>query len=85
VYHLFVIRHPERDRLRKTLHERGIECGIHYPIPLHLQPAFASPSCPAGAFPVAESLCRDVLSLPVFPEMTPEQVQLVIREVRAHA
>lgn len=85
VYHLFVIRHPDRDRLRKILHERGIECGIHYPIPLHLQPAFASPACPAGAFPVAESLCREVLSLPIFPEMTPEQVQTVIREVRAHA
>lgn len=85
VYHLFVIRHPERDRLRKTLGDRGIDCGIHYPIPIHLHPAFAAPAWPEGAFPNAEALCREVLSLPVFPEMTPEQIQIVIREVRAHA
>lgn len=85
VYHLFVIRHPERDRLRTTLHEHGIECGIHYPIPLHLQPAYASADWPAGAFPNAESLGREVLSLPIFPEMTQAQVDTVIRGVLAHA
>jgi len=85
VYHLFVIRHPERDRLKKRLAERGIDCGLHYPIPLHLQPAFASADCPPGSLPRAESLCRELLSLPVYPEMTQEQVDYVINEVRAHA
>jgi dTDP-4-amino-4,6-dideoxygalactose transaminase len=85
VYHLFVIRHPERDRLKKSLAERGIDCGLHYPIPIHLQPAFASTDCPAGSLPRAESLCRELLSLPVYPEMTQEQVDYVISEVRAHA
>ncbi len=85
VYHLFVIRHPERDRLRKQLLDKGIECGIHYPIPLHLQPAFASEKWPAGSKPNAETLAREVLSLPIFPEMTAEQIDSVIQEVRAHA
>ena len=85
VYHLFVIRHPERDTLKKTLADRGIDCGLHYPIPLHLQPAFASTDCPPGSLPRAESLCRELLSLPVYPEMTQEQIAYVISEVRAHA
>ena len=85
VYHLFVIRHPERDRLQKRLRERSIESGIHYPIPLHLQPAFASERWPDGAFPHSEALGREVLSLPVFPEMTDEQIEIVIKEVRANA
>ena len=85
VYHLFVIRHPQRDTLKKALGERGIDCGLHYPIPLHLQPAFATAGCPEGALPRAEALCRELLSLPVFPEMTQDQIDYVISEVRAHA
>lgn len=85
VYHQFIIRHPERDRLMKSLREDGIECGIHYPIPVHLQPAFAGPAWPEGKMPHAEALCREMLSLPIFPEMTEEQVEAVVRGVRAHA
>lgn len=85
VYHLFVIRHPDRDRLQERLRERGIDSGMHYPIPLHLQPAFASDRWPAGSLPQAEALGREVLSLPVFPEMTDEQIHAVIAEVRANA
>jgi dTDP-4-amino-4,6-dideoxygalactose transaminase len=85
VYHLFVIRHRDRDRLQSRLRERGIETGIHYPIPLHLQPAFASDRWPAGACPQAEALSREILSLPVFPGMTDEQIETVITEVRANA
>jgi dTDP-4-amino-4,6-dideoxygalactose transaminase len=85
VYHLFVIRHPARDRLRKALAERGIETGIHYPIPLHLQPAYQSLGPGPGALPGAEALAREVLSLPIDPELTDEQVQYVIEELCAHA
>jgi dTDP-4-amino-4,6-dideoxygalactose transaminase len=84
VYHLFVIRHPQRDRLKKALGQRGIDCGLHYPIPMHLQPAFATPACPEGSLPRAEVMCRELLSLPVFPEMSQEQVDYVISEVRAN-
>jgi len=85
VYHLFVVRHPQRDRLKKALAERGIDCGLHYPIPLHLQPAFADGQAKTGRFPRAESLCQELLSLPIFPEMTQEQIEYVISEVRARA
>jgi dTDP-4-amino-4,6-dideoxygalactose transaminase len=85
VYHLFVVRHPERDRLRKALAEQGIECGIHYPIPLHLQPAYQNTECGPGSLPESESLAREVLSLPVDPGMSDDQVDYVIQQVLAHA
>lgn len=85
VYHQFVIRHPERERIRKALRGNGIECGVHYPIPLHLQPAYRSLGYTAGTMPEAEALCREVLSLPIDPEMTDEQVEYVIEGVRSHA
>lgn len=85
VYHLFVIRHQERDRLKKALAADGISCGLHYPIPMHLQPAFAEFSPEEGAFPVSEALCGDILSLPVFPELSDAQIEHVIRRVKAHA
>lgn len=84
VYHLFVIRHPDRERLRKALSEAGVETGIHYPIPLHLQPAYASAGHGSGSFPVSEALAREGLSLPIDPEMTDEQVDYVIQQVCAH-
>lgn len=84
VYHLFVIRHPDRERLRKALNEVGIETGIHYPIPLHLQPAYASAGQRLGSFPESEALAREGLSLPIDPEMTDEQTDYVIRQVCAH-
>jgi len=85
VYHQFVIRHPERERLLKALRGSGIECGVHYPIPLHLQPAYASSGYAEGSLPRAEALCREVLSLPVDPGMTDEQVDYVIERVLFHA
>ncbi|MBI2881352.1 MAG: DegT/DnrJ/EryC1/StrS family aminotransferase [Candidatus Tectomicrobia bacterium] len=80
VYHLFVIRTPERDRIREALAEEGIETGIHYDPPLHLQPALAN--LPGGGgrpgeFPEAERAAREVLSLPLYPELTQEQVRQI--------
>ncbi len=77
VYHIFPVWHDDRDRLRERLGERGIACGIHYPIPLHLQEAYARLGLGEGDFPVAERLARRELSLPVYPEMTDEQIEYV--------
>ena len=81
VYHLFVIRHPKRDALMAALKERGIGTLIHYPIPLHLQPAFARERRP-GDFPEAERAANEILSLPIYPEMTDAQVRTVAAAVR---
>lgn len=82
VYHLFPVRHPRRDALAGALRERGIGTLVHYPIPLHLQPAFRSLGGKAGDFPVAEKAAREVLSLPLYPELTDEQAQAVASAVR---
>jgi dTDP-4-amino-4,6-dideoxygalactose transaminase len=83
VYHLYVIRVKERDRTLQELARRGIACGIHYPRPVHLQPAYASLGISAGTFPVAERCADEVLSLPMFPELTPAQIASVARELKA--
>jgi dTDP-4-amino-4,6-dideoxygalactose transaminase len=77
VYHVYVVRSGDRDTLRDALSQEGIQTGIHYPIPVHLQPAHADLGYRAGAFPVAEAVAREVLSLPIFPEMTRRQVETV--------
>lgn len=83
VYHLFVVRTPDRDKLRAGLDERGIATGLHYPVPLHQQPCFADfPSDPDG-YPHAEDLAENGLSLPVFAGMSDEQVDRVVTAVRA--
>ncbi len=82
VYHLFVIHHPRRDALAATLKERGIGTLVHYPFPLHLQPAFASLGYRCGQFPVAEKAAAEILSLPLYPEMTDAQALEVAAAVR---
>jgi dTDP-3-amino-3,4,6-trideoxy-alpha-D-glucose transaminase len=77
VYHLFVARVPHRDRFRSHLAARGIATAVHYPIPLHLQPAFAHLGRGAGSFPVAERLCTEVVSLPMHPFLDRAQVQYI--------
>ena len=81
VYHLYVIRTPERDGLQAHLREQGIGAAIHYPVPVHLQPYYAGNGFHRGQFPVTEQVCDEILSLPMFPGMTVEQVQHVAAEV----
>ena len=77
VFHLYVIQSDERDALQKRLAEAEIETGVHYPIPLHLQPAFKHLGYGEGAFPVSENSCKRVLSLPLWPEQTSAQLARV--------
>ena len=81
VYHVYAVRTGDREKLREALDNQGIQTGVHYPIPVHLQPAHADLGYHAGDFPVAEQVAREVLSLPIFPEMTREQVQTVAEAV----
>jgi dTDP-4-amino-4,6-dideoxygalactose transaminase len=80
-WHLYVVRTTRRDALLASLRAEGIEAGIHYPLPLHLQPAYRSLGLGAGSFPVAEAAAQQVLSLPLFPEMTDEQQERVAAAV----
>jgi dTDP-4-amino-4,6-dideoxygalactose transaminase len=82
VYHLFVVETPERDALREHLTERGIQTGIHYPIPIHLQEAYRDLGLGPGAFAQAERLARQSLSLPMYPELTSAQIGTVTAAVR---
>jgi dTDP-4-amino-4,6-dideoxygalactose transaminase len=77
VYHLCVVRIADRDRVRKTLNDQGIGAGIHYPLPLHLQEVYADLQARTGPLPHTEALAREILSLPLYPEMTEEQVREV--------
>ncbi len=83
VYHVYAVRLANRDATRAALQAAGIQTGVHYPIPVHLQPAHADLGYAAGDFPVSESVASQVLSLPMFPEMTSEQVQTVAAAVLA--
>lgn len=81
VWHLFVVRCEERDKLQAYLEERGIGTNIHYPIPMHEQKAFAGYGLPHGSFPIAEKLAATVLSIPMFNGMTEEEISRVIETV----
>lgn len=84
VWHQFVIRVPERDALARRLREEGIETGVHYPKPVHLQGAYASLGYGPGDFPVSEAAAREVLSLPMYPELADEDLDRVAGAVLAH-
>ena len=77
VFHLYVVRSPQREAILSHLTERGIAWGIHYPTPIHLHGAFASLPYEQRDFPVAERLANEIFSLPMFPMMTQEQVEAV--------
>jgi dTDP-4-amino-4,6-dideoxygalactose transaminase len=77
VYHIFVVRSQNRDLLRQQLESANIGTGIHYPIPLHLQDAYLHLSHQAGDFPVAEKACSEILSLPMYPQLSEEQQHTV--------
>lgn len=82
-WHLYVIRTKRRDALRAHLENEGIGTQIHYPIPVHLQPAYEGLGYPEGAFPVAEAACREVLSLPLYPELDSSAVDEVAKAIGA--
>jgi dTDP-4-amino-4,6-dideoxygalactose transaminase len=82
IYHLYMIRTARRDGLARHLGERGVATGIHYPVPVHLTPAYANLGYSRGDFPVAERLADEVLSLPMYPEITKEAARYVAGAVR---
>ena len=81
VYHRYMIRHPNRKKLQIYLAESGIETKVNYPIPLHLQPAAKYLNYKKGDFPVTEDFVETILSLPLYPEMTDDQVNYVIKKI----
>jgi dTDP-4-amino-4,6-dideoxygalactose transaminase len=83
IYHLFIIESAHRDALRLHRRESGVETGIHYPIPIHLLPAYADLQYSRGDFPITEKLAAHSLSLPMFPEITEAQVRYVAANIAA--
>jgi len=82
VYHLYTVLVKDREAMMKALAEMNIHCGIHYPVPIHLQEAYRSMGLSEGSFPVAEKLSRETLSLPMYPEATAEQIGYTVSEIR---
>ncbi len=88
VWHLYTVRVPERDRVLAALHAAGVGAGVHYPVPIHLQGAFAGHGHRAGDFPVAEAAAQQLISLPIYPGIEPaqqERVVSVLADARAAA
>ena len=82
IYHVYAVRVKERDRVLKAMGEHGIGCAIHYPVPLHLQEAYQALDLRAGAFPVAERCANEFLSLPMYPELTADQISIVTEQLK---
>lgn len=85
VYHLYVILVDERDGLQKFLADKGVSTGLHYPVPLHLQKAYEHMGYKEGDFPVTEDVAKRLLSLPMFPELTKEQIEYVCESIKEYA
>ena len=85
VYHIFAVRTDHRDDLQRQLLAEGVETGLHYPVPVHLQPAYANPEYGPGSFPHAEAAARSVLSLPLYPELRTQDVEMISDLVRQDA
>jgi len=85
VFHLFVIRSAQRDALKAFLRERGVGTDVHYPLPAHLQVPYARYGRGSGSLPITEQLAHDVLSLPMYPELSDDDVDYVAEQVRAFA
>ena len=82
VYHVYAIRTQNRDDFIARLAEQGVACGIHYPVPLHLQEAYAFLGYQEGAFPVAEKCAREFVSLPMYPELKEEMIHYVVEKIK---
>jgi dTDP-4-amino-4,6-dideoxygalactose transaminase len=77
IYHVYAIRTPKRETIQKSLHSQEIYTGIHYPYPVHLLPAYTDLGYSNGTFPHSELAATQVLSLPMYPELLPQQIQVV--------
>jgi dTDP-4-amino-4,6-dideoxygalactose transaminase len=84
VYHLYVILVDDREGLQQFLTEKGISTGLHYPVPLHLQKAYAHFGYKKGDFPVAEQAADRLLSLPMFPELTNQQIEYIVESIKQY-
>ena len=82
VYHVYSIRTQKRDAMMSFLAEKGINCGIHYPVPINRQKAYALTEVGQGSFPVAEKCARELISLPMFPELLREQIEFVVESLK---
>jgi len=82
VWHLFVVRLADREKVQAKLKQQGIDTGVHYPVPLHLQPAYAYLKLPKGSLPITEKVSAQILSLPMYAEMTEEMVSTVVNALR---
>ena len=82
IFHLYVVRVPRRDEVLRALHEAGIGAAIHYPVPMHLQEAFVALGHKHGDFPVAEKVSAEIISLPLFPQITAGQQERVVEALR---
>jgi len=81
VFHQYVIRVRRRDELKAFLRNRGVESEVYYPLPLHQQPAFRSLGFPAGSFPESERAAAEVLALPIFPQLTRQEQEIVVAAI----
>ena len=82
MYHLYPILVPNRDTVLKLMGEQGVACGIHYPVPVHLQEAYRQLQLGPGSFPVSERSAQSELSLPMYPELTQAQIEYVAATLR---
>ena len=82
VYHVYSICVKNREKLLKVLAEKDIRCGIHYPIPVHLQEAYQFMGLKKGSFPIAEKCAEEFISLPMYPELSKEQITYVVDEIK---
>lgn len=85
VYHLYVVRVQERERFQAHLSNQGISTGIHYPVPVHLQPAYEDLGYKRGDFPITERYAQEIVSLPMYPELTPSLITRVADAVKSYA
>lgn len=82
VYHIYAVRVPNRDAVLQRMAARGVNCGIHYPVPIHLQKAYSFLGLRAGSLPVAERCAKELLSLPMYPELKPHQIEFVVKTLK---
>jgi dTDP-4-amino-4,6-dideoxygalactose transaminase len=81
VYHLYVVRVEDRTRLAAHLQAKGVATGVHYPVPVHLQPAYEDLGCRRGDFPVTERYAQEILSLPMYPELDSSAIDYVVANI----